>query len=116
MIETQIPEDGPVLVEADADSRLAQLHAEYADAKAAADEAAARLKTITDGIKAELSALAPDETRVELRGAGRQSLRLTYTESWRLDSRALKKADPHTYVKYAKKSGSWSLRPVGGGE
>lgn len=109
----------PIIVTAPAETRLAQLHAAYADAKARAEQAAADLKVITDGIKAELTAAAPEgSTKIELTGTGAPALRLSYVESWRFDSVGLKKADPATYVRFAKKSGSWVLKaaPAGGGE
>lgn len=99
-------------VVADGDTRLAQLHASYADAKARADEAGKQLKAITDAIKVELNTAAPEETRVELRGEAGPPLALRYTERWTLDSKGLKAADPETYVRYARKSGSWSLTQV----
>lgn len=97
-------------------SRLSQLHYAYAEAKAAADEAASRLKGITDAIKAELTAQAPDKTRLVLKSPNGPALALTYAESWRVDATRLKKENPLIYVTYAKKSGSWSLRAVRGGE
>lgn len=95
------------------DTRLAQLHAAYTDAKAAAEEANARLKSITDALKAELAGAdngAPEGTRqYDLVGPDGPPLRLTYVESWRIDTNKLKAQDPETYVRYAKKSGSWRL-------
>lgn len=110
------PQDaGPLIVQPDADTRLAQLHAAYSDAKAAADAAEKQLKAITDAIKLELTQAAPEgTTKVDLVGNG-VPLRLSWTESWRLDSRKLKAEDPETYVRYAKKSGAWRLAPVAGG-
>lgn len=103
-------------VPATATERLAALHAEYADAKAAADGAAERLTAIKDGIKAEMAAAAPEgQTKIVLTGFDGPTLQLTYAESWRVDSRKLKAEDPETYVRYAKKSGSWTLAPVKGG-
>jgi hypothetical protein len=106
-----------------ADSRLASLHAQYADAKAEADAAAERLKTITDGIKAELraqqEAAAPGADRVELRSPYGPVLRLTRSERVTFDSRKLKVDNPHLYVQYAKFGEAWSLRviaPEGGDE
>lgn len=95
-------------------SRLEQLHAAYADAKAHADEAAKRLKLITDAIKNELNTAAPDSHRVELRGSSGPVLRMSFVESWRLDSTRLKSEHPETWVRYAKKSGSWTLKAVSG--
>lgn len=99
-------------VVAEPDTRLSQLHAAYEDAKAHADDAAKRLKAITDAIKVELNTAAPDETRVELRGEAGPALRLAYSERWTLDSRKMKAEDPETYVRYARKSGAWSLTKV----
>lgn len=102
-----------VVVIPDAESRLAQLHAAYADAKAKADEAAAQLKVITDGIKAELQGGAHDGVhRFELRSPHGPALSLQCVESWRLDSKKLKADKPLVYVTYAKKSSSWTLRPL----
>jgi hypothetical protein len=96
-------------------SRLEQLHEAYAGAKAAAEEATTRLKAITDALKVELTQAAPEgASRIELVGEAGPRLRLTYSESWRLDSRQLKAEDPETYVRYAKKSGSWTLKEGGG--
>ena len=104
----------PYVVTPNPGTRLEQLQAAYADAKAAADEAGSRLKLITDGIKAELVAQAPEgHTRIGLRGEHGPALQLTYSESWRIDATKLKAEDPVTYVRYAKKSGSWSLRAIG---
>jgi hypothetical protein len=94
-------------------SRLAQLHAAYPDLKAKADAAAADLKACVDGIKAELSQRAPGVERVDLLGAGLPPLGLRAVTSWRLDSKALKQADPETYVRFAKQSTSWALKPLG---
>lgn len=95
-------------------SRLERLHAEYPDAKAQADAANERLKQVTDGIKAELAAAAPDQGAVELVGGAGPALRMSYTESWRFDTKRFKAEDPETWVRFAKKGGSWSLKPVGG--
>lgn len=114
-LEQTQPEPALTIVPAEGD-RLAQLHAAYADAKAASDEAASRLKGITDAIKAELTAQAPDARRLVLKSPGGPALALTYAESWRVDATRLKKENPLVYVTYAKKSGSWSLRAVRAGE
>lgn len=113
----QTPETvpAPVVVLPPAESRLADLHASYADAKARADEAAAQLKVITDAIKAELQTTVPDATRVELRSQNGPALSLNYVESWRLDSKRLKAEHTELWVRYAKKSGSWTLRALTGG-
>lgn len=105
--------DKPVLVQPDQGTRLEQLHAAYADAKAAADDTAARLKAIVDAIKVELTNAAPEGTpAVELRGTGGPALRVTWTTSWRFDSKRLKADNPELYVRYAKQSGTWVLKAV----
>lgn len=110
---------GPKQIQPEASSRLAALHAAYADAKAAVDAASEQLKAITDAIKVELTAVDPNERRFELlpaEGVTARPLQLTYVESWRIDTARLKKEQPETYVRYAKKSGSWRLAPTKGGE
>lgn len=106
----------PHVVVAAEGTRLEQLHASYADLKAASDEAAKRLKSVTDAIKAELAAAEPGQERVELRGQSGPPLRMTYVESWRLDSKRLKAEHLDVWVRYAVKGGSWQLRPVSGTE
>lgn len=107
----------PVVVTPAPESRLEQLHAAYAEAKAQADEAAKRLKGITDAIKAELTAQHPGAPRLTLQSNAGPALGLTYSESWRVDAKRLKAENPLVYVTYAVKSGSWRLAPVrGGGE
>lgn len=93
-----------------ADSRLAQLHAVYADAKAKADAAAAELKAVTDGIKVELAAAAPEgSTTVDLLSPLGPPLRLDHRERWSVDSKKLKREDPETYVRFARQSFAWYL-------
>lgn len=91
-------------------SRLEQLHAEYIEAKAQEKSATDRAKAATDALKLELNTAAPGATKVELEGTAGPRLTLGYVETWRFDSTRFKKDDPFTYVKYAKKSGSWTLR------
>jgi hypothetical protein len=96
-------------------SRLEQLHAEYVEAKAAERGASDRAKAATDALKLELNTAAPGATKVELEGTAGPRLSLGYIETWRFDSTKFKKDDPFTYVKYAKKSGSWTLRAAKSG-
>lgn len=113
--EDSKPAPTPVVVP-EPESRLAQLHAAYSDAKAAAAEAEARLKVITDGIKAELQNRAGDAQRLELRSPHGPPLGLSYVERVTFDSKRFKVEHPRIYVHYARFGGSWTLRPVGGGE
>lgn len=107
--ETAEPQRQVVI--AQSGTRLEQLHAQYEEAKAAADEATARLKFITDGIKTELVSSTPDQPKLELRGGegAARPLQLTWVESWRVDSTRLKRENPEVYVRYAVKGGSWRL-------
>lgn len=92
-------------------SRLDDLLATYAQLKPQADETAARLKSVTDAIKVEMMALAPEARRIDVDHAALAlPLRLSYVESWTLDTKRLKAEDPATYVKYARKGGKWELR------
>lgn len=112
LLEQLEDESEAYTVVAQGDTRLAELHAAYTDAKATADDAAKRLKAVTDAIKLELTQAAPEETRIELAGDAGPRLRLAYSERWTLDSKRLKAEDPLTYVRYAKKGGAWSLTKV----
>jgi predicted phage-related endonuclease len=107
----------PNAVHAAPGTRLEQLHAQYADLKARADDAAAQLKGCTDAIKLELTQAAPNERSLVLSSDAGPALGLTYVESWRIDTGKLKAEQPYLYAKYAKKSGSWRLARVqDGGE
>lgn len=108
-------EDQFLTVESAATPRLSQLHAAYPEAKSRADAAAAELKAITDGIKLELQTLAPEEQKLALNGPDGPALTLVYSETWRFDSTRFKKEHAEEYVRYAKKSGSWTLKAVKGG-
>ena len=100
-----------------ADSRLAQLHALYAEKKAQADAAAREFKAIADAIKLELTAQAPEgSTRVVLDGDAGPRLALAYSERVTVDSKRLRSEQPAIYDHYSQKSGSWSLREAKGDE
>lgn len=104
-------------IAAEPGTRLEQLQEQYAIAKALADDATTRLKAITDALKVELTQAAPEQARIELVGGeNRPALRLAYSESWRVDAKKLKAENPLVYATYAKKSGSWTLKAVQGGE
>ena len=98
-------------------SRLEQLQASYADAKAAASAADDKLRAIVDAIKVELTRLAAEGSdNIQLAAGAGPALRLSYVERWTFDSRRFKAVDPENWVRYAKKGGSWVLKQVGGGE
>lgn len=105
----------PIVISPGVGSRLSDLHAAYVDAKAQADEANSRLKGITDAIKAELTAQAPNATRLTLQSSNGPALGLTYSESWNVDAKRLKAENPLVYVTYAVKRSSWRLAALRGG-
>lgn len=95
------------------DSRLAQLCMQYDLAKTEAEKAAQALKAITDGIKLEATQAAPGQQQIVIDSPDlAQPLQVAYAERWTVDAKKLKTEDPETYVRYAKKGGSWSLRAV----
>lgn len=101
------------VVAAQPGSRLEQLAEAYAAAKPAADEAKARLETITDAIKLELTMAAPGAHKVDLNASALDvPLRLQLRSSWRLDTTRFKAEAPALYVQYAKKVEYWELRAV----
>lgn len=92
-------------------SRLDDLLAMYAQLKPQADEMAARLKTVTDAIKVELMAAAPEARRIDVEHTAlAQPLQLSYVESWSLDAKRLKAEVPEIYVQFARKGSRWELR------
>lgn len=107
----------PFTVVPQPESRLEQLHAQFAAAKAAADHANEIFDSVKAAIKFEAMQVAPEgEQRIDVRSQHGPALRLSYSETWRFDSKRFKTDNPEAYVRYAKKSGSWTLRPVAGGE
>ena len=104
------PEPAPLTVTPEPGSRLEQLQGAYATAKAESDAATKRLKAITDALKVELTSLDANERRFELAARdGVRPIRLTYVESWRINSTKLKAEAPDAYLRFAEKSGSWRL-------
>ena len=94
-------------------SRLEELLAAYAELKPRVDELTGRLKSVTEAIKAELTTARPGAQYIGVdHPALAQPLRLTYVETWTLDSKRLKSDNPELYVAYARKGGSWQLRGV----
>jgi hypothetical protein len=89
--------------------QLEALRAEYAEAKAAADAAAERLKAVKAKLQTALTEATNGAYRASLHVPGYKPLNLTYVESWRLDTKALQAAQPAVYVEFAKRSGSWRL-------
>lgn len=93
--------------------KLAQLHALYAERKAAADEATKQLKAVTDAIKIELTTAAPGQTRIELVGKNGPPLSLVHSRPWTFDSKRFKADDPARWVAYAKQGDKWTLKVLG---
>lgn len=79
-------------------SPLRELVAEYADAKTAADDAKRRLKDVTDAIKAEATAAAPEAKIIDLDGPVPLRLIATTTHwgkrRWSLRTRDQDTTDP----------------------
>jgi hypothetical protein len=96
-------------------SRLEELLAAYEPAKAAAEEAAARFKAVTDAIKTETTAGLPEGVqRASIAGApGLPRLKLSWIISYRFDSKRFKEECPEMYVRYEKQAGFWELRAQG---
>jgi hypothetical protein len=114
-VTEQAPEPKPVQITPQADTRLEQLHALYETTKARKDEAEKAHQAVVDAIKAEVSSQLPDgATSATLSGNAGPTLAMTYVETWRFDSKRFKADDPHTYVRYAKKSGGWKLEKAKG--
>lgn len=102
------------VVQPEADSRLEALVAQYDQAYAASKAATDALKTITDGIKAELAKAAPDQTSIDLTSPLlAKPLRMSAVTSWRIDAKKLKAEQPALYVTYAVQSTAWKLAAVG---
>lgn len=92
------------------DTRLAQLHALYAEAKVDFEAAKAALELVKDGIKYELNQATPNAKRVTLSGQTGPMLSLVYSEPWQFDTKKFKADDPLTYVRYAKRVPRWTLK------
>src|SRR5438105_3478986 len=83
------------------------LNAEHA-AEAAAREAAERLKGVRDAIKAELTQAHPGVERFDIMGTPhRPAKQLTWVNTVRLDTAAMKEKEPETYVRFAVFGGKW---------
>lgn len=103
----------PAQVVPEPDTRLDQLAAEYAALKPLADEYAARLKAITDGIKAELSTAAPGETKVLLHSSYlAKPLQLSARFERRVNAKKLQAELPDIYEQYAPLGAHWRLEQV----
>lgn len=98
-------------VQPESGSRLEQLCSQYNDAKSRADEAAANLKAITDGIKLELTTAYPEQPKLTVASDYlERPLTLTETSRWTVDTKKLKEDNPALYVQYARQSKVWVLK------
>ena len=96
-------------------SVLEDLLSREAAAEAAANEAADRLKSVRDAIKAELSQAHPGISRFFIAGsATRLPKTLTWVETVRLDTKRMKQDAPQLYVEYAVFGDRWELRTARG--
>src|SRR5690348_12182910 len=90
---------------------LSQEHA----AEAAAKEAADRLKSTRDQIKAELTQAHPGIGLFRIAGSPhRPAKNLTWVSTVRLNTKRLKAEQPEVYVEYAEFGGNWVLSPARG--
>lgn len=98
------------------EGRLAQLLAVYENAKAAADEATAHLKTVTDAIKSEVITRYTDGLGEAYKGylLGHESitkpLKLLQVTQQRLQSKLLREHHPDIYQKFTKETTYWTLK------
>lgn len=108
----QFPQVSPV-----PGSRLEQLAVMLPQARAAAREAADRVKAIEDGIKAEVTAACPGQPVISIAGGpGRPALRLSYRPGgWYVPAAALRDKHPAAWDELkTQRRGSWQLREADG--
>lgn len=122
MTDTVVTEQKPakvrVKVEPAPGSRLETLLTELRIASGRLDEVKGRFEELHGAVKAELQALRdassqPDAYDVPAHPKGAYpAASLTYTPpSWQLDGKALKDADPKTWVQYAReRRGFWTFK------
>lgn len=85
------------------------------DAKADADESAARFRDLKSDIKAEVTGLVPGRERIVINSRFLRAPWIVRSqESWVIDSKMLKAMDPFTWAKFAKKTQAWYLEAVKG--
>lgn len=98
------------------EGRLAQLLAVYESAKAAADEASAHLKTITDAIKSEVTTSYTDGLGDAYKGyilghdCITKPLKLLRVTQQRLQSKLLREHRPDIYQEFTKETTYWTLK------
>lgn len=111
--QRQAPPAPPVpvtVIQAEKDSRLEQLLAQYDDAKAAEKDARDRFKTIADGIKAELYRLTEGNEKVDVHSNYlNQPLALRAQYQTRLDTDKLKTVHPDLCQQFSKQTAFWKL-------
>lgn len=108
------PTPPPTVVAPEPETRLDALLAEWAPIKARMKEMEEREKELNQAIKAETMRLAPaTATEAVLRSPHLDTpLRVHPVTSWRLDSKALKRELPETWVRYANQSTSWRMEAI----
>jgi hypothetical protein len=107
------PRPSAPVVRPEEGSRLDALAAEYATLQPQVEALSERLKTVTDSLKAELSASG---NRAVLLSSPHLPclLKCSLREEWRIDSKRLKSEHPATWVAFAKRVRSWRLDRVQG--
>ena len=100
-------------LQAPAESRLEQLLAQYAPARAAYEEALANFEAVKNAIKATATVYASEAGSDSITVSGRPGLpvlSVRWAKQWRLNTARLKEEQPETYVRYAEQHGRWELR------
>jgi hypothetical protein len=99
-----------VVVHVEPGSRLESLLALRDAAKAAVDAAEAQMRTVKDGITAELTAMHPGTGAFDIPAApGRSALTLRYSAPNMFDAKRFKEERPDLYPNYLKPSPRWTL-------
>ena len=108
----EVPVPAAVTLQSVPGSRLEQLLASYESVKAAYEEAQARMNALTDALKAEMSASAPQGTQeILLTGPpGLPQLRMRWQSPYRFDVKRFRNENPALYVQYETRGGHWEIR------
>jgi hypothetical protein len=111
-VTEQQSQDPRFVIPAGPGTRLEQLLASYEPVKAAYEEAKARLDALTDALKAEMSAAAPEgSTDMVLDGGpALPRVRVSWKQPYRFDVKRFRTDYPQIYVKYETRGGHWELR------
>lgn len=98
------------LLEAAEGTELDALMAEYYHTKAELKSAEEAHQAVKDRLKALAmdSRNSVEDTRIDVHSM-HGNLAVTYTESWRLNTKKMKEEDPLSYARFIEKRGGWKL-------